>query len=51
MNEGVPSVHVGVGVWPPEMTPLAIRSISPLPSDDALLFDRTSSWTSDMLLV
>jgi hypothetical protein len=51
VKEGVPSVHVGVGVWPPEMIPLAILNISPLPRDDALLFDRTSNWTSDMLLV
>lgn len=49
MKDGVPSVHVGVGVCPEERAPLVILAISPLPSDDALLVDRISSWTSDML--
>lgn len=49
MKDGVPSVQVGVGVWPDEMTLPAILTISALPSDEALLFDRISNCTSDIL--
>ena len=46
VKEGVPSVHVGVGVWADE--PPTILLISLL-SIDVLLSDRISSCTSDNL--
>lgn len=49
VNEGVPSVQVGVGVAA-ELPPIFRLLISALPSEDALLSDRTSSCTSDMLM-
>lgn len=48
MKEGVPSVHVGVGVAA-ELPAIFRLLISALPNDDALLSERTSNCTSDML--
>lgn len=49
VKDGVPSVHVGVGVcvdegWPTAILPTSLLSI------DVLLSDRTSNCTSDNLI-